>query len=165
MKTSILGLIFLSIFGFARATPPDPDFAGSRASVFKGHAYYFDLKKSSLAAEPKWDAGCPPLTPKEAVGIATAQLQKLLPEDGSLMDLSSVALERYGGVAWNKDDWSKDTWIYLVTFTYHPPGMWMDPQWTLTIPLYLDGRTIAPRIIAVGKDRRGGDGKNVKGRN
>lgn len=152
MKPLLFRLLFLLAFAVARAgTSPDPDFAGTRASSFKGHLYWFDLKNSLLTAEPKWESECPALTPKEAIQIASAQIRKLLPEDAKWMDISSVALERYRGAVSERGNGSPAIWIYLVTFIYHPPGMWLGPKQTFTIPLYLDGKTITPKVIAIRK--------------
>ena len=120
------------------AALPQQDFIGSRITEFERVSYNFQLTKTALQKAPVWspEAPFPPLSPRKAQEIATAQLQKLLPGQHRWMHISQITLEVL-------DD---SYWIYLVTFDYVPPTPYSGPARLFTIPVYLDGSIITPHI-------------------
>jgi hypothetical protein len=68
--------------------------------------------------------------------IAAAQLKSLLPTQYQWMQTSAIALEKL----------FDDDWIYQVTFEYIPPTVYTGEPRLFTIPVYLDGSVIIPKI-------------------
>lgn len=125
---------------------PAGDFVRSRVSQFKETLYDFRITRSELAASPTWDADAtgPALPPLMAHRIALAQAQKLRPEV-TKWKLSNVRLEPVGDH--NPFACLEENWIYIVTLQDFS-GPIAGVPWQLEIPVYLDGSTITPKVIA-----------------
>ncbi len=149
MKLAILIFLFPLV---CLAALPEGEFLGSRTCKFERAFYDFRLTKTALQKAPKWnkeESDFPPLSPKQAQAAAFSQIEELFTEKNSIKNFAKqpilsqhlrihmIALESL---------YATD-WIYLVTFDYFPPeGFYSGPPRHFTVPVYLDGSTITPRI-------------------
>ncbi len=135
MKASFLSVLIL-VLGLSQLK--GQDYCTEPQRFFDEH-YVFLVPEHLVEHAPGWEntEGCPPLSQEAAAKVAVQCLVSAFPEIPRWR-IESITLKRRFA----------DRWIYLVEASDHTTAVIGTP-WRLTVPVLLDGVTVAPVKVPV----------------
>ena len=115
-----------------------PAFGNMISSYFDDKKYDFEFSCDDMSKTPAWpeEDASPPLEPREAVRIATAQLSTLM-QDSERWRLNHISL---------RPACTERHWFYVVTFSPPPPRSdgGVTPLFGLVV--LMNGQSIEPKV-------------------